>query len=303
MSCFLSILFSTTIICSNRLYNIFKENYSEVPQFKQIIILGITGLILTFAIRIDLIIEERKFQLRNLKFIYYLIHNLKSKHKFNDKNYKRILIVASTMELFMVKFVVFTIVTVTLLHFLSCVIHEIITFNNTLALIIFPLFVIMIIIVQTTFHPGITLLSIMIFYYKSLFDQIYQRIYFMFKLNFISSIEFNKIINEHNLIAIEVHKLNLFIRRLVAVYFIASSLFKIMFLYLSIHSKEFMHQISWGYLFLIYNFLGFFISYGMQLQTKSGHKSYKLIYSFLATKRMNLSMKLKVINLSLLKFN
>ena len=132
LSCFLSILFSTTIICSNRLYNIFKENYSEVPQFKQIIILGITGLILTFAIRIDLIIEERKFQLRNLKFIYYLIHNLKSKHKFNDKNYKRILIVASTMELFMVKFVVFTIVTVTLLHFLSCVIHEIITFNNNI---------------------------------------------------------------------------------------------------------------------------------------------------------------------------
>ena len=120
----------------------------------------------------------------------------------------------------------------------------------------------------------------------------------MFQFNFISSNEFNKIFREHNLIAIQVDKLNLFIRRTIAVYFIVSSLFKITFLHLAIHSYQFHLQSFWGFIFAMHNLLGFCISYGMQLQTKSAHQSHKLIYSFLATKRMNLSLRLKVTNFS-----
>ena len=100
-------------------------NYFVIPQFKAIIILGITGLILTFAIRIDLIIEERKFKLRNLEFFYYLIHNIKSKHKLTDKNYKLILIVAKSLEWYLIKYVVINaIVVITFNYLYLCVIHK-----------------------------------------------------------------------------------------------------------------------------------------------------------------------------------
>ena len=229
--CFLSILIGSVIICSNRFFNFIKANYFIIPQFKEMIILGITGLILTFAIRIDLIIEERKFKLRNLEFFYYLIHNLKSKHKLTDKNYKRIFILARTMELFIVKLnVVISIAGITFCNFLLCLLYK-----TYFPVIISPLLLILLVIVQTTFHSCTALIFITIFYYKSLFDQINQRINFMFQLNFISSIEFNKIFYEHNLIAIEIDKLNEFIRRSTAVYLIVSSSLKIMFLCLAIN--------------------------------------------------------------------
>ena len=290
--CFLSILITSIILYSNEGYQFIKVFYF-VKQFKASILLALIGLILTFAIRIDLLIEERKFKLRILKFFYYLFHNVKSKHKLTDKNYKKILIIARSLELFLIKYVVIhAIISISYYHLYLCVIHK-----TILPVILSPLLLILLIIVQTTFHSGTALLLIVIFYYKSLFDQIYQRIHFMFQFNFISSIEFNRIFNEHNLIAIQVNKLNLFVRRTIAVYFIASSLFKITFLHLAIHSEDSHLRLFWGFVFALYNLYGFLISYGMHSLTKSAHKSYKLIYSFLATKKLNLSMRLKVINL------
>ena len=68
----------------NQIYHL-NEYFEHV---KQMILLAIDGLFLAAMLKTDSIFEERKYNLRCFKLFYYLAHDLKHKHKLNDKNYK-----------------------------------------------------------------------------------------------------------------------------------------------------------------------------------------------------------------------
>ena len=52
------------------------------------------GGIWTFSIKIDMILAEIKWNLSPLKVFYFLITNIKSKHKLTDLNYNRLSILS-----------------------------------------------------------------------------------------------------------------------------------------------------------------------------------------------------------------
>ena len=162
----------------------------NIPRFKQIIILVWQDshfihsyFILIFLLPFEFIssFNLRKFNLRTLKSCYNSIDNLKSKHKLTDKNYKRFSIVARLLEWSLIKhFAINAIIGTSFCYFYLCKTHK-----TILPVILSHLLLILLVIVHSIFHSCTAFILITNFYYKSLFDQINDRTYFMKKFNFI----------------------------------------------------------------------------------------------------------------------
>ena len=75
------------------------------------------------------------------------------------------------------------------------------------------------------------------FYYKFRADQINKSIRSIANSDSIPSTQLLHLINEHNLNTIEIHRLNLTMRRSMAVFFVTSAIIEDLFIYLAIYSK------------------------------------------------------------------
>ena len=105
---------------------------------------------------------------------------------------------------------------------------------------------------------------------------------------------FLQLINEHNLLSLEIYKINLLIRRTAAFLFICFALFKIITIYLSIFMIHTFTRILAINAFILFFIIGFGISTLLSLQINSAKNSYKIIHSVVCNCQIRLQFKLKV---------
>ena len=271
----------------NQIYNL--NEYFD--HSKQTILLIIDGLFLAAMLKTDLIIEERKYNLRCFKIFYYLAHDLKNKHKLNDKQYKILTIFIKISNLGLKIGTPIYAATVIGLYLSSGIWKESI-FVNCFALTSLYLFFITI----SLYTIFIDLTFIYSFYYKSLFDQINHSIKSLHEHSnyLVLNTKLLRQINEHYYVSNEIAKLNLFIRKSIATFFITSSTIIHIQIYLAIYSNKFIYKLIWSIIGYGFFFLGFGLCYLLSLISKSARQSYNEIFPILIHRKTNLRVKLRV---------
>ena len=102
-----------------------------------------------------------------------------------------------------------------------------------------------------------------------------------------------KLINQHNLTAIEVHKINLTLRRLVAVLSIYISLIKIITLYVLSKSNDLIGTLLTEYFLILLLTFALVMTYLFSRKINSVNQNH-LVYSIVCNYKMEFSVKLKV---------
>ena len=280
----------------NKVYHL--DNYINV--IKQLIVLAIDCLILALMLKIDLIIEERKHNLRCFKLFHYLAYDLKDKHKLNDKQYKLLTISIKIMNLSFKLGIPSAILGNFLFFLLSGILMESVWIWIFGVLYIYTFFVT--ISLYTVF---VDLTFIYSFYYKSLFDQINKSIKLLDQQQNYSvlNVKLLRLINEHNSVSNEIAKLNSFVRKSLAIFFITSSSIEHLFIYLAFKSDHIWQIFIWTNVSFCYFFINFGMCYLFSLIPSSAHQSYDKLYSILIKRKINIRVKFKVRIFSLIQSN
>ena len=104
---FIFMLMSTLILfaflISDQLFSLY-EFPIPINNFRIILLLVITTSVLVLVIQIDFILGQINDHLCSLKVFYFLKKNLKLKHKLNAKNYKKLVILAQIIVLFVLDY-------------------------------------------------------------------------------------------------------------------------------------------------------------------------------------------------------
>ena len=158
----------------------------------------------------------------------------------------------------------------------------------------------------TTATSIVCLCIIMLVYYTTIFSQINNQInlisnekatFFKRRKIIINETKQRKLIsliNEHNLAATEIYKINLIGRRSVACVFITFAIMKIISLYLLVNFNGLfikLFLIQFNFFVLLFGFAGCYL---FARQIKSAHRPLKTIHSIVCKYKMNLRFKLKV---------
>lgn len=141
------------------------------------------------------------------------------------------------------------------------------------------------------------ILFIYFFYYKIRFDQLNGRICEIFaKCRIINKKEklFLKLIDEHNLLAIEIQKANLFYWKTAATCFLFFSSVKITTVYVTIYSQHTLLKLLAVNSFMLCFIFGFVLSSLFSLQINSAKNNYKIMHSIVCKSKMRLKLKFKV---------
>ena len=281
-------------VLSNDLYSFLDGPY--LPDHCRVLItLGIIILLFISVLKTDLLIGEIKFNSKPFEVFYYLMHDVKSKHKMNEKNYKRLAIISRIVQLIMMKYV---------LHFIfglvvicNCIVA--ITSRRLIIAFILATFTPFYLMINLTATFVCCFLYIYFSYYKMLFDQYNSQFKILIsdKSNVISKCKETKLIeliNEHNLAAIEIHKMNMILNRTVAALFLTFSFVKIITLYLIMNIKHQIFNLMMQNIFGVFLTIGLGVSILISLQIKSAHKSYKFVYPIVCRGKMRLQFRFKV---------
>ena len=285
-----AVLICLFIFCSFDFWNDQIHLTKYYNQMKQLLFLLNALLITASMLKSDIFLEEHYYNLQSLKFFHYLNYDLKQMHKLNDKHYKILTVLTRLSSLFWFKIYFPLALTVVPLIFVATGILKESFLFDFLILVIYYVDI----KIQAIYSSLLSLILITSFYYKYKFDQINKSVRSIASSDSIPSIELWHFINEHNLITIEVNKLNLFIRRSTAVLFVTSGIIEDMFIYLAIYSDNIIHKILLSFLAIAYFFIGFAYCYLISLVSTSAHRSYKIIFSILNKRTTNLRLKIKV---------
>lgn len=254
-------------------------------------------LFLVAFIRTDIMLDEIKFGLQPLEVFYFLMMNLKQKHKLTNSNYKKLAILSRIIQMLILNYVA------PILSFLLIFIFvKIMLISKSLAWILQIIFITPFYLVSVvTITSCCCVVYIYYSYYKLLFDQINHQIQSILshnKTKVINSKMEKQLIycmNQHNLASIEIHTMNLSIRSTAAIMFITFSLIKIISLYLIMNMKHTLMKVLMANVFIAFFIFGFGLSILYSLQIKSAHQSHQFIHSIVCKYRMRLTLKLKVI--------
>ena len=266
-------------------------------HFRPMFFTQIIGFLQILMMRIDITFGEMGYNLSPFKVFYYLINNLKSEHKLTDLNYKRFAILSwITVAVVLDCCAPIGYSCLVIMSFLIAV------FSQKLIWILFSLnFIPSIIIGATAFMTWMCIVLLLISYYKLRFDQIHSSIVSIVsngKWNVINRRREKQLINlidEHNKLSNEIHRINLMLRKSAAVLLVILSVNRIIAFYLLINFKNniFLEILLFMTLFLIINF-GFGLTFLFSRQIKSAHQSYKLIDLLLCRFKMRLKFRFKV---------
>ena len=102
------------------------------------------------------------------------------------------------------------------------------------------------------------------------------------------------LIHEHNELSIQIHTINMMLRRSLALYFIYISLIKIDTLYLMLNTKDLLIKLLAINCFALYFIFGLAGSYLFSRQIKSAHQSLELMHLIVCRYQMKLKLRLKV---------
>ena len=283
------IIFSSSNYC----YSLLKSEHLNDQIRILFNMIGI-GTLWLLIIKIDFIISEIKSNLSPLKIFYYLINNLRFKHKLTDRNYKILKIASRIFSLFVLDVVM----EILLITAIGLVISLAISSRNSIWILQAIHSIPNIIVGGTALSLWMCIVFVLFSYYKLRYDQINNRIKEIIPKRKVINKRVRKLliklIDEHNQLSIEIHKLNLMMRRTAAATYTITSIVKIMALYLLINSNQIYIKFMLSDIFIILYVFCFGLTYLFSMQIKSAHQPLKFIYSILCTHKMRLSFKLKV---------
>ena len=262
--------------------------------FRVILILASIALIHISIIKKNIFYGEIKYHLSQFNVGYFLVKDIKSKHKLTEQNYNRLAIV------FRIMFI--TLLYIGLPFFLLMLIGiELLLIIKTkqvtwlwLAFFSVPFYL-----------NGATILTITGFiaicltlYYKMRFDQLHNQIKSIIPNGKVISKGREKnlldLINEHNQLAVEIHKLNKMMRQTFASLFINLSFTKIITLYLMFDTKNWLIKLFAFDIFVLYFVFGLALSNLLSLQIKSAHQTLNFTHLVVCRYKMRFKLKLKV---------
>ena len=258
-------------------------------------LLSISSIMLLTA-KTDLLLGEIKSNLDQFKIFYYLINNIKSKHKLSKQNYKKISIFSRILQICLMDYAIRFGIIFGSLIFIKIAIQS---KNLVLQLYLIILGIPMIIICAFAGASLFFIFYILFYYYKLIFDQINNR-FVRFRnrkssvINKTTEIELIKLIKQHNLVSIEMNEINLLFRRTAAFIFIVFSFIKIISLYLMMHSNDIIFTIILVNVVVLFLIFGLGLSCLFSLQIKSAHQSYQTIHSIICKYKMRFYLKIKV---------
>ena len=296
-----------TLVLSDNLLSLINFPSISSKNLELFLLLATIVFILFAIVRTDLLIAEINSNFSPVKVLYYLMKDLKKFHKLNEKNCEKLAILSRIVQiLFMDCGTILSLITVALFSIKFAMLFG--KIFRIWCIIIFIL-TIFIIIFITMFAAGASLscLSIILMsYYTMIFGQINHQInlisnekstFFKRKKLIIDQTQQRQLISlihEHNLAAIEIHKINLILRRSVGCLFICIAITKIISFYLMVNINEVFIKLLLILLNLIWVIFGFGLSYISTRQIKSAHQPLKAVHSIVCKYKMNLKLKLKV---------
>ena len=288
---------SLAFLISDNLYPIIGNGFLPRPLFLLVVIL----LFFVLIIKCDFLFGEINYNLSPIKLAYIVSRDMKSKHKLTDYNFNRLAIsLRILMVLLIYYFLPFGSIMLLLIEILL-----LIKSNNKLELLIFetlmtPFYINGFIVLTVCFVA----FFIAILYYKMRFDQIHQQTKSIIpNANWKFIIKqreklLSNLIDEHNQVAIQVHQLNMMIRRSNTAIFICFSLAKIISLYLMLNTKDKIIKIFAVNISVIYFTLGLALTYLFSIQINSAHQSLKFMHFVVCRYKMKLKLRLKVKKIS-----
>ena len=290
-----------SFILSDKMFSLIDVLSISNEHAKLLWLFGTIFLLLLAVFKTDNLLGEINYNLNPYKVIYYLMKDLKLLHKLNEKNYKKLAILSRSIQILIMDCgTILSVIAGTLIVVKIAILSGKIYW--IWGIIIFTLIHIT---SATTTSSIVCLYIIMLVYYTMIFRQINHQFNLIsdgktfFKrrqiiINKTKQRQLISLIHEHNLASIEIHKLNLIIRRSVGCIFITFAMIKIISLYLMVNSNEFFIKLF----FVQFNFFmlisGFTLSYLFSLQIKSAHQSLKIVHSIICKCKMKLRLKLKV---------
>ena len=278
---------------SDYFYSLLKFEYLT-DQTRILLNMVSIGTLWLLIIKIDFIISEMKSNLSPLKIFYYLMNNLRFKHKLTDQNHKYLAITSRIFSLLVLDVVM----PITLITAIGLLITVAILSRNSIWILQTIHSIPNIIVSGTTLSLWMSIVFVLLSYYKLRFDQINNQIEKIISNRKVinKKVEklFIKLINEHNQLSVEIHKLNLMMRRTAAATFFITSNVKIIALYLLINSNQVYIKFMMLDIFIILYVFCFGLTYLFSLQIESAHQTLKSIYSILCKFKMRFSFKLKV---------
>ena len=77
----------------------FKIHGPLLPNhFRTLYLSGALLFMMVALIKVDILLGEKKYNLKRFRVLYFLMYNLKSKHKFTDVNYKKLAILSKMVQ-------------------------------------------------------------------------------------------------------------------------------------------------------------------------------------------------------------
>ena len=287
-------------LVSDKLYSLIDGPF--LPEhFKTFLLLIIVLIFMHTVPKTDLLIGEINYNLSSLKILYYLMNDLKSKHKLNYENYKKSAILSRLTQIVILDYGAPAIAFGSFLFLLRLSILS----NNFVWKFAFLLVTPTLMILPFTGASVICLIIIIITYYKMIFDQINKKINLIsnngiviFNYRMITKTKENqlmKLIDEHNQASIEIDKINLITRRIWGCAFVTFAFLKIISLFMIMRNlNDSFMKILTIHIFIFSFTFGFGMTYLFSRQIKYAHKSYQLIHSLICHNKMRLIIKLKV---------
>ena len=278
---------------SNYLFSIIKFDLMPDQTRELIFSFGFASL-WCFPAKIDLILGEIKSKLSSFKIFYYLINDLKSKHKLTDVNFNRLAILSRIIQIIVldVGMPIALILNFILISFIAISTQKLVWVLQSIFYI--PAIVNFGMICST----WMCFVFVIFMYYKFRFDQINQQIKTIIPngkvINKRREKCLMKLINEHNLTSIEVCKISLMIRRTAAATFFLFSIIKVCAFYFLINFDNIFIKIMTFDIAITILSSSFVLSYLFTQQIRSAHKSYKFIHSFVCNYKMRSKFKFKV---------
>ena len=253
---------------------------------------------LVCVIKTDAILAQVNYNnISPMKIFYYLVNDIKPKHKLTDKNYK---ILAISIRFILICLVDYGL---PILSILLIGVETMITVKSKKLfwliqeLIITPFYIDLII----TITVATSVVIIFYLYYKFRFDQINDQFKLISSKLLTSTIipkrrelQLIRLIYKHNQMSIEIHIFNMILRRIAAMIFLSLSLVLIITIYLAIHMKDNLLRIFIINMFLCFFIFGFVLTYVFALQIESAHQSYQLIHSLICKFKMRYIIRIKV---------
>ena len=283
------------IVTSNDFYSMIDGSF--LPDFtRTVLLLLLNFFVFASTLRTDLLIGEISFNLKPLEVFYFLMQNIESKHRLTDANYKKLAILSRIIQMIFLNYVSKFLTGLTVVNIVVITINSQRFIFYLLAVLITPFYVILIIIMTSC----CCVIYIYFLYYKLIFDQIndqFKCLFFDSRSKIIFKSKENQLIqliNEHNLAAIQVHKMNLILRRTSAVMFITYSFAKMITLFLIMNLRDHLMKILIANVFMILLIFGFGVSILYSLQVKSAHKSYQLFHLIVCRYKIRFLLRLKV---------